>query len=46
MTGELQEGPNLTTFVHVKSSRVVVASFIVCGARFCFTGCAIHYRES
>ena len=29
--------PNLTTFVLVKSSRIVVALFIVCGARFCFT---------
>ena len=38
--------PNLTTFVPVKSSRVVVASFIVCGARFCFTGHATHYCES
>ena len=37
--------PNLTTFVLV-NPHVVVASFIVCGARFCFTGRATHYRES
>ena len=40
--------PNLTTFVLVlfKNPHVVVASFIVCGASFCFTGRATHYRES
>ena len=38
--------PNLTTFVPVKSPCVVVASFIVYGAHFCFTGRATHYCES
>jgi len=44
--GRVIAGGIFTTFLPVKYSRVVVASFIYCGMRFPLYMAATHYRES